>query len=110
MGLYGRGLHGDFGRSQRSYRDLPQGGFQSVNSTMTAEERCRIPLPGEPTAAMDMYGEGIEDIASSEGTEDVLETSETSSTIASTIANAPPKSDPEPAKVKMTNLIVSDEI
>ena len=69
MGFGGR-LQGDFGTpSKHVNRFLPQGGFQSINATISAQERCRVPLPGET----DVYGSGVEDTSELDGVEDALE-------------------------------------
>jgi hypothetical protein len=48
MSQFGGRLQADFGSpTQNSYRALPQGGFQSVNATVSAQEQCKIQLPNE---------------------------------------------------------------
>ncbi len=56
---------------------LPQGGFQSVNKSLTAQRRTVVPQPGEITDSMvaifgDYYGYGEQDIeGEAQGVEDV---------------------------------------
>lgn len=40
---------------------LPQGGFQTVNASITSQEQCRILSPEEIAANSELYGEGNQD-------------------------------------------------
>ena len=79
---------GSVGRRSKMYRDLPNGGFQTVNASITSQERCRVPPPGTITDAMlalgglgqqDVHSEmrGIEDV---EAQDSIIETGQTDQT------------------------------
>ncbi len=61
-------------------RFLPQGGFQSVNASITAQEQCKVPIPQDripnPDSmddAGDMFGHGSQDvIGEARGRDDIV--------------------------------------